>query len=55
MAPLEVIDLVIVDELVYLEQCNHSKLFWDKVKSILPDYETREKWLEENDHLLNIR
>lgn len=55
MAPLEVIDLVVVHELVHLEHHNHSRLFWGKVKSILPDYETREKWLKENNHFLNIR
>ncbi len=54
MAPLEVIDLVVVHEVVHLEQQNHSRLFWDKVKSILPDYETRDRWLKENNHLINI-
>ena len=55
MAPLKVIDLVIVHELVHLEQPNHSKLYWNKIRSIFPDYEKRQQWLKDNDHLLRIQ
>jgi len=48
MAPLEVVDYVIVHELVHLEEKNHAKRFWNKVRTILHDYEKREKWLKEN-------
>lgn len=54
MAPLEVIDYVVVHELVHLEHRNHSKLFWDKVKTILPDFRTKQKWLKDNGLYLNI-
>jgi predicted metal-dependent hydrolase len=54
MAPLEIIDYVIVHELVHLEQRDHSRLFWDKVKSILPDFKKRQKWLKDNGRTLNI-
>jgi predicted metal-dependent hydrolase len=54
MAPIEVIDYVIVHELVHIERLDHSKLFWDKVRGILPDYKQRKKWLKENDGLLAI-
>lgn len=54
MAPLEVIDYVVVHELVHLEQRSHSKLFWDKVKTILPDFRTKQKWLKDNGLYLNI-
>ncbi|MBI4686643.1 MAG: M48 family metallopeptidase [Nitrospirae bacterium] len=52
MAPLRVIDYVVVHELAHLEENNHSKAFWNKVKIMLPDYEQYRKWLKENTHLL---
>ncbi len=48
MAPLEVIDYVIVHELVHLVHHNHSRLFWDAVQAILPDYQVRRLWLKKN-------
>ncbi len=54
MAPQEIIDYVIVHEMVHIKQPNHSKIFWIKVRSIMPDYEKRKKWLKENDRLLVI-
>ncbi len=52
MAPLQVIDYVIVHELVHIKERNHSKNFWNKVRIILPYYETQKKWLKKNGHLL---
>jgi hypothetical protein len=52
MAPPAIIDYVVVHELVHLRYRNHSKRFWGKVKSVLPDFRQREAWLEENDYLL---
>lgn len=54
MAPLEIIDYVIVHELVHLEQRDHSRFFWNKVKSILPDFKKRQKWLKDNGRALDI-
>lgn len=54
MAPLPIIDYVVVHELVHLRHMNHSRTFWRKVKSILPDFRQREAWLKENDHLLHL-
>lgn len=54
MAPLKVIDYVVVHELAHLEQKNHAKGFWDKVKTIMPDYNQHRKWLKENGPLLNV-
>ena len=50
MAPLQVIDDVIVHELVHIKEKNHSKNFWNNVRIILPYYETQKKWLKENGH-----
>lgn len=52
MAPLNIIDYVVIHELVHLKERNHSKKFWDKVKIIRSDYKQRRKWLKENGHIL---
>jgi len=54
MAPLEIIDYVVVHELAHIGQLNHSPAFWQKVADILPDYKKRERWLKENGGLLTI-
>lgn len=54
MAPLSVIDYVIVHELVHLEEKNHGKNFWTKVKLLMPDYKKHEDWLKKNGYLLNL-
>ncbi len=54
MAPLPVIDYVVVHELVHLKVRNHSRQFWDQVHQLMPDYKDRRSWLKENGHLLNI-
>jgi predicted metal-dependent hydrolase len=48
MAPLEVVDYVVVHELSHTVFHNHSKRFWKKVETILPDYKERKKWLRKN-------
>ena len=46
MAPLDMIDYVVVHELCHLNEMNHSKTFWAQVETILPDYKSRRKWLK---------
>ena len=53
-APPEIVDYVVVHELVHLSQPDHSKKFWDKVRKIMPDYETRRHWLQDHVGLLKI-
>jgi predicted metal-dependent hydrolase len=55
LAPLTIVDYVVVHELVHLEERNHSKQFWNKVKEILPDYEDRRKWLKTNGNILELQ
>lgn len=55
LAPLEVIDYVIIHELAHLKEHNHSKKFWTLVEKFIPDYKARRKWLKENGHLLVFR
>jgi predicted metal-dependent hydrolase len=54
MAPLRVIDYVVVHELAHIEEKNHSKDFWSKVKIMMSDYEQHRDWLKENRHLLDL-
>lgn len=54
MAPVDVIDYVIVHELAHIIELNHSKRFWAVVKKVIPDYAERRKWLKDNDYLLEF-
>ena len=54
MAPLPVIDYVIVHELVHLQEKNHSRRFWNHVKILMPDYERNKDWLKNNGHILRL-
>jgi predicted metal-dependent hydrolase len=53
-APMPVIEYVVVHELVHLEVRNHSRLFWEKVRSLLPDYKERLAWLKQNGRYLDL-
>ncbi|WP_139120944.1 M48 family metallopeptidase [Fervidobacterium thailandense] len=52
MAPLEVIDYVVVHELTHLIIPNHSAEFWKKVERVIPDYRERRSWLRKHGHTL---
>lgn len=54
MAPLEVVDYVVVHEMCHMVHMNHSKAFWNLVATILPDYRQRKQWLKENGALLDF-
>lgn len=51
-APIEVIEYIYIHELVHLEIRNHSRSFWNRVESILPDYRKSKRWLKDNGHLI---
>ena len=54
MAPLEVIDYVVLHELAHLKIKNHSPRFWALVESICPDFKRHRKWLRDNGEKLNL-
>jgi len=54
MAPLEIIDYVVLHELCHLKEMNHSRAFWERVETILPDYKRRRKWLKKNGGALRL-
>lgn len=51
-APRPVLEYAVVHELCHLRHRNHGADFWGLVGSILPEWETRKRWLDENEHLL---
>jgi predicted metal-dependent hydrolase len=46
LAPIEVVDYVVVHELCHFIHPDHSAGFWKLVESVLPDYRARRKWLK---------
>ncbi len=48
MAPLEVIDYVVVHELSHLKHQNHSSRFWELVGRFCPAYRSFRMWLKKN-------
>lgn len=54
MAPIEVIDYVIVHELCHLIRLDHSPEFWRLINKVLPDYENRRMWLKKYGSVLTL-
>ena len=54
MAPLLVINYVVIHELSHTTEKNHGSKFWNKVDLYTPSYKQQRKWLKKNHHLLSI-
>ncbi|HEX7042114.1 MAG TPA: SprT family zinc-dependent metalloprotease [Patescibacteria group bacterium] len=54
MAPLMVLDYVVIHELAHTTEKNHGDSFWRKVRQFTPAYRQHRKWLNDNAHLLTI-
>lgn len=54
MAPMDVVDYVVVHELAHLREMNHSRRFWAVVAPVMPDYDKRRRWLQEHGGMLTI-
>jgi len=48
MPPSHVLDYIVVHEMCHMEYKNHSKDFWHRVCSVIPDYDARKQWLRNN-------
>jgi hypothetical protein len=48
VAPIDVIDYVIIHELAHLTYMNHSKVFWQKVDAYCRDRKSKANWLKNN-------
>ena len=53
ISPNPVVDYVVVHELCHLIHHNHSKQYWNQVRSIVPDYQSKRDWLKTNVGLLS--
>lgn len=54
MAPMPVIDYVVIHELSHLKEKNHQEDFWNMVRTFMPDYKNHNDWLKENSHFLRL-
>lgn len=54
MAPIEVIDYVVIHELCHLLHMNHDRSFWRRVGSIMPDYKEKEEYLTRHGHSMSL-
>jgi predicted metal-dependent hydrolase len=54
LAPISVIDYIIVHELAHLIREDHSPSFWEIVESAIPNYAERKNWLRLNGANLDI-
>jgi hypothetical protein len=54
-APRTVLEYAVVHELCHLRHRNHDRSFWGLVGTILPDWEARKVWLDQNEHVLTLR
>ena len=48
MAPIDVLNYIVVHELVHLIHPNHTTAFWNEVDKIMPNYEKHLHWLKIN-------
>jgi predicted metal-dependent hydrolase len=54
LAPMTVIDYIIVHELAHYLKPDHGPRFWDVVSSIMPNYQEKRVWLRTNGAGLDI-
>ena len=49
------LEYAVVHELCHSRECNHDQAFWRLVGTLLPDWERRKAWLDQNEELLTLR
>ena len=48
MAPIDILEYIVLHELVHLIHFDHSSDFWRDIEKVMPDYKNKVKWLELN-------
>ena len=54
MAPVSIIDYIVVHELCHLKIKNHSSDFWKLLSIEMPDYQNRRNWLKNNTTIFRL-
>ncbi len=54
MAPIRMVDYVVVHELCHLKKHDHSPAYWREVERIMPDYQKCRNWLKENSDFIDL-
>lgn len=54
LAPITIIDYIVVHELAHLIYKDHSDEFWNTVDKVIPDYLKIKQWLRDNGASLDI-
>jgi predicted metal-dependent hydrolase len=54
MAPLEVVDYLVVHELSHLKVADHSRRFWARVETFCPAHKECQRWLKDNGFQLRL-
>lgn len=54
IAPLYIVDYLVVHELCHLIEHNHSRAFWKLVQNVLPNYLALRYWLKHNGFRLQL-
>ena len=52
MLPEDKVDAIIVHELCHIVHCNHSKDFYNLVKTYIPNYDEINTWLKHNSNMI---
>ncbi len=48
MAPLSIVDYIVVHELCHMRESDHSTAFWNEIDKVMPSFGERKDWLREN-------
>lgn len=54
MAPLTIIDYIVVHELCHFHHLDHTEAFWNELDKVLPNYRDRKEWLRKNGAGLDV-
>jgi hypothetical protein len=54
MAPISILDYVVVHEICHIKNKNHSQSFWKLVALAIPDYRKRRDWLKANSRMFYL-
>jgi len=49
------LEYAVVHELCHLRERNHDEAFWRLIGTLLPDWDRRKAWLDQNERFLMLR